>query len=599
MVCQLAEARSGRTFLVRLAGAATIAFAMLGSVASAHAVVDDISPADGSVVLDAPQQVVVEFSEPVLEEFVEIEIISSGADEVGQPTSAIDPSDGSRLIITLPPLVENTYQVRISARDAEDLHEVVARTTFSVGGEAPQPSPPVLSKPIPLEAASRWLFLLGLAAVLGGFVFRSRWPDIPMARVHLAEPLTAVGLGAIFVGRLGVIASRGLDLGVGAGDAVSALMSTSDVRRLPMVVLAILCIVPTAVRRVPIWLDLPLRDGHSLTVRQALGWTGAGWLVLMAAWSDHSALGGSVEVTTALAKALHLWGVALWIGVLGVAIILNAGRGTLRSALNAVSSTAVAAAVLAAASGLLLMGRLVVSLTGLLTSPYGMLLIGKLAVLSVAIVLGVRLRTGGEGGRRAHGEWVALTMIALMGAAMATAGPAVESSFLAADDVASSVVSNVRADDLLVQIQPIPGTAGLNQVQVRVHDTRRPAPAPFGAIRLVDADGVAFEAQVVDGNAFFDDVELQPGSNSLGVVVERSDWPDASAEIALETVVPVYRHPVRISSAASGSVTRIAGAVLLIVAIRLWLVARRRRTTEPPTQQRSESTWSPGELARR
>ena len=243
--------------------------------------------------------------------------------------------------------------------------------------------------------------------------------------------------------------------------------------------------------RPPIWLDLPLRDGRSLTVRQALGWIGAAWLVAMAAWGDHSALTGSVEVTTALAKALHLWGVALWMGVLGVAVALNAGRGTFRAALNAVSRTAVTAAVLAAASGLLLTSRLVVSLTGLLTSPYGLFLVAKSVILVGAVVLGLRMRSGGERRGAATFEWAALATIALLGSAMATAGPAVEASFLPADDVAASAEESVVAGDLLVQVQPIPGTAGPNTLQVRVHDTRRPSPAPFEQVVLTDGDGVA------------------------------------------------------------------------------------------------------------
>jgi hypothetical protein len=327
---------------------------------------------------------------------------------------------------------------------------------------------------------------------------------------------------------------------------------------------------------------------------------GAAWLVAMAAWGDHSALTGSVEVTTALAKALHLWGVALWMGVLGVAIALNAGRGTLRAALNAVSRTAVTAAVLAAASGLLLASRLVVSLTGLLTSPYGLFLVAKSVILVGAVAVGLRMRSGGERRGAATFEWAALATIALLGSAMATAGPAVEASFLPADDVAQSAEESVVAGDLLVQVQPIPGTVGPNTLQVRVHDTRRPSPAPFEQVVLTDADGVSRQAPIVDGNAFFDGVQLQPGSNPIGVVVERTNLSDVSADVAIDTIVPVYRHPVRISSTPIKSVTRAIGLVLLGFAAALWLTSRRRSDGidhDNPIAG-GEATWSADAHAR-
>ena len=584
----------------RVAALAVVAFAALGSVASAHAVVDDIVPADGSATAEAPEQVVVDFSEPIVEEFIEVEIVASGSETVGEPSFALDPADASRLVVTLPELESATFQVRIAARDAADLHEVVARTTFSVGGEAPQPSPPVLSKPIPVESVARWMFVTGLAAVLGVFVFRSRWPDVPIARTNLVEPTVISGIGLILLGRIGVIVSRAVDLHVGFGDSLTALSATADVRRLPFVVLALACIVPTALRRGPIWFDLPLRDGRDVTVRQTLGWCGAAWLVALVAWGDHSALTGSVEVTTAVAKALHLWGVALWSGVLGVAVVLNAGRGTLRASLIAVSRTAVVAAILTVASGLLLVGRLVVSITALLTSPYGLLLTTKVVVLVAAVALGLRLRSSAAPARRAIPEWVALAVVAVLGSAMATAGPAVEESFVDRDDESVSSEVSVRADDLLVQLQAVPGVPGSNSVQVRVNDTRRPGPGEIVRVTVSGADGVSHVAPVVDGNAFVDDIVLQAGSNPLTVIVERDGLGNASATASVETQVPLYRFPTRVSSAPISTAARTLGLLLVASAAVALVVSRRRRSGEvDPTTGEGATTWNVGEHASR
>jgi copper transport protein len=574
----MAEHRVGWRRWIRVLIVALGAFAATGSVASAHAVVDQITPADGSALPEAPEQVVIDFSEPIIEEFIDVELISSIDDELPRPGAALDPADASRLIVTLPRLDEATFQLRVSARDAADLHEVIARTTFSIGGEAPQPSPPVLAKPLPIESVARWLFIVGLAAILGVFVFRSRWPDVPMARSHLLTPLIWGGLAMIALGRMGVIVSRGLDLDAGIGDTLRAMLVTSDVRRLPFVLLAIGCIAPMAMRRPPMWLDLPLRDGRAVTVRQTLGWAGAAWLVMLTAWGDHSALTGSVEVTTAIAKAMHLWGVALWLGVLGVGLVLNAGRGTLRSAMTAVSRTAVAGAFLTAASGFLLVGRLVVSLTALLTSPYGLLLVAKGALLVVAITIGWRMRTQDAVRRRATFEWVVLGAIAALGAAMATAGPAVESSFLDQTESTTAPVVSVRADDLLVQVQAIPGVPGPNALQVRVNDTRRPAPGEIQRVRVIGSDGTELAAPVVDGNAFFEGVELSSGSTTLAVAVERDGLDDTLVDTDVTTAVPVYRSPVRISSAPIAGPARLIGLILLGVAFMMLLRSHRSRS---------------------
>ena len=595
----MAESAHRGALVARVAALAVVAFAALGSVASAHAVVLDIAPADGSSATEPPEHVIVDFSEPIVDDFTEVEIISSGTDPVGEASFALDPTDSSRLIVTMPPLESATFQVRIATRDAADLHEVVARTTFSVGGEAPQPSPPVLSNPIPMESVARWMFITGLAAVLGGFVFRSRWPDVPIARTNLVEPIIVFGLGLILLGRIGVVVSRAVDLHAGFGESLGALSATADVRRLPFVVLALACIVPSAMRRAPIWLDLPLRDGRSVTVRQFLGWCGAAWLVALVAWGDHSALTGSVEPTTALAKALHLWGVALWMGVLGVAVVLNAGRGTLRASLHAVSRTAVLAGILTAASGLLLVGRLVVSVTALLTSPYGHLLSAKVVVLTAAVTLGLRGRSSEAPTRRAIPEFAVLAIIAVLGSAMATAGPAVEESFVDRGDRDVSSEVSVRAADLLVQLQAIPGVPGPNSVQVRVNDTRRPGPGDIVSVSVSGADGVQHLATVVDGNAFFDQVELEAGSNPITVVVERDGLEDAAAAASVTAAVPLYRFPTRLSSAPISFAARTIGLLLLVAAAAAMLTtSRRRRWSEAHLiVHEGKATWNVDEHA--
>ena len=116
---------------------------------------------------------------------------------------------------------------------------------------------------------------------------------------------------------------------------------------------------------------------RDLTHRQLLGWFGVVDLAVLAAWGGHSALDGSLDVLTIVAKTGHLVGLGLWIGVLAVVLAVHTGRAATRSALRKMSRTAVGGAFVTVVSGLLLASSLVVSTTALLATPYGVVLTAK------------------------------------------------------------------------------------------------------------------------------------------------------------------------------------------------------------------------------
>lgn len=563
-----------------------------GTPASAHAVVDEIVPADGSVMAAAPTEVVVRFSEDVLEDYTEVEIVSSGGAVVEGSAVRLDPADASILHVTLPDLEPVVYEVAITTRDRADLHEVTARTSFGIGTAAPAPSPPARTPALGTEAWARWVFAAGLAVLCGVVVVRARWPETPIARPAAVRHLAIGGIGLVLLGRLGVIVARGADLGVGWSDAWTTTLGTGDVRRLPFVVLAAACVLPVARRQVPIWLDVPWRDGSQIAVREVVAGAGVLWLALLASWGDHAALTGSVEPAIAIAKTLHLLGIGTWIGVLVVAGLANRRSGLVRVAWSSVSSIAVVGAVTAVASGLVLTGRLVVSLTALLSTAYGTMLVAKVVLVAVAAWLGWRSR------RRSHAvgprvtEALVLGVVVAAGATMATAGPAIERSFVSTDAEVAPTESSVIADDLLVQVQAIPGRPGPNTVQVRLHDRRRPAPAPFESVVVTGPDGVAVTAPIVEGVAFVDGIELPTGQTPVDVVVRRTDWAPVAAVGVVVTETPEYRAPVRISSRPIGPTLRTVGWVVLAAASAVWIAAlRRRRRQLLAGGEREEASW--------
>ncbi len=185
----MSSSTESRLRRLAVAAVALVALAIVApsGVASAHAVVDDILPADGSALADDPGQVVVRFSEPILADGITVELVSStGVAE--QPTAALDPADPTIIIVELPPLPDGTHQVRVTARDREDLHEVIARTSFGIGTAPPQASAPVIAPPEAPESMARWIFAAGLAALFGVLTVRSGWPDVPVDRPTTTPP---------------------------------------------------------------------------------------------------------------------------------------------------------------------------------------------------------------------------------------------------------------------------------------------------------------------------------------------------------------------------------------------------------------------------
>jgi copper transport protein len=332
------------------------------------------------------------------------------------------------------------------------------------------------------------------------------------------------------------------------------------------------------------WLDAPVRDGGRLTLRHTIGWAGCIWLALLAAWGDHSALTGSVEPSVALAKAVHLLGVATWVGSLGAAIVSNR-RADMRAAIVSVQGPAFLGAALAVSSGLLLSSRLIVSLTALLSSQYGVLLVVKLGIAVVAVGMGLAARRRRESRWRA--ELALLGVVVAVGAAMATSSPPIDRAFLA-DDQPDVRTWSVDADDLLVQTQAIPGRPGTNSVRVHISDTRRPAPAPLVFATLRTPDGSVHRAAIEDGLAFFDGVELANGESGLQLDIERDDWPLTTADVSIDVQPAAYHFPVRLSAEAIGPALRATGyvgvgAALAVIWTPMSVRSRRRALVEGTT----------------
>jgi methionine-rich copper-binding protein CopC/putative copper export protein len=524
---------------------AVVAIGLPGGVASAHAIVESITPGDGSVLAEGPQHVVVTFSEPMLADGLEVDVTPSADHDLPSSAVALDPTDARRVIIDLGPMDQGIFQVRLVARDAEDLHEVVARTSFAIGDAAPPPSPPVVASYEPVETVARWAFAAGLALIVGVMAVRYVWPAVADRGPRRTRALVVAGVALVVTGRLGTLVGRMLSLGSDVGSAAVTVARTADAERLLLVGIAVGCVLVTEFPRRSTWLDVPVRRQGRLSVRQALGWVGAVNLAVLAAWGGHSALDGSTAPITVLAKAGHLIGLGLWLGVLIVVLIL-AGSDW-RHGMSVMGRTAIAGACIAVYTGVLLASRLVISFTAVRATPYGVMLALKLVLLAGAVGLGMWVR---HTGRRcgSYAELIVLAVVVLFGAAMATATPALDPAFSNGPATTSPIRPAVSADDLLVQARGIPGRPGLNTIEVRIGETRRPSLGPITDVEIHVA-GQRVRATPQAGLAFVEGVVLPGGESSIDVTIHRDGWTDARAVAVVDAWPQAYVAPTWISSA--------------------------------------------------
>jgi copper transport protein len=550
--------------------------------AAAHASIERIEPSDGAVLVEAPDQLTVRFTETITEEFIAVELVAATVREIDL-VAYRDPTDDHLLVVRLPVVHDGLYQVRFEVRDGEDLHKVTGRTSFAVGAVSASPLRPATgAPPSPFESASRWVFAAGLALLAGVLTFRGRWPDIPIGRPRRLAALAGAGLAAVVVGRLGVVSARALDLGIGFRGGLAHVARTAEVGQLPVTALAAACMVPAVAARWLSALDLPVVPGRRTSFRSLLGWIGVVWLAMLASTKDHSTLLGSIELQVAGAKALHLIGLAVWIGALVVALAVGGSRQGRISALAAVKGPALVGFVITVGSGLLLAGRLVASITGLLSTEYGLLLVAKAALIPVAIACGMMVRR--QGPRFAVLEGALLGAVVAAGALMATAAPAVDHQYLVAETESSPIVASARADDLLIRLRAVPGRPGPNAFEIQVSDTRRPAPAPISKLEIhiprgSDA-GVRSIEPDASGLALVADVDLPAGETEVAIIIERDGLVPSSAVVTTRIDSEHYHAPVVVSSRPIRQPLRIAGALTLGIAAVLIAFSARARGRE-------------------
>ena len=447
-----------------IAGTAVAVLLAVPATALAHAQLISAVPADGITVVDAPTQVRLAFSEPVVADRSSLDLYTSDGRRFRlEPHLA-----GVTLTAAVPRLADGTYRLVWKTLSADDLHIVGGEIVFGAGAATVAPVPRMAAEPQPQpgESLVRWLALGLLALLTGSLVLRALGAAVLPRGERLAA--SGVALAGAILAALQVATAGSVAVVAGSGAGQAAILMAAGVG----------IAVTLAPRR-------PRAAVVAVTAASAA----------LALGSHAAALG----VIPALVIAVHLGCASLWAGTVmaaAIAVRRRAAAGLLRR-LAPVLAPAVAGLAI---TGLLALGPHVVNVDALLTSTYGRILLAKTALLLVACAMALAARRAlavdlPAGARRAvRIEAVVLTM-ALGGAAVLAAGaPALGPRFAPPQQSTASVIETRQLDDLIVSVQVKPNLPGANFVAIRVIDTRRPALAPVTGVRLT-ASGVMADAR--------------------------------------------------------------------------------------------------------
>jgi copper transport protein len=375
-----------RRFLAGLALAVAMLFALPAAPASAHAGLVGASPAQNSVVNQAPAQVVLTWSEQVTPVNGKVRVIAPDGSraDTGEPRTS-----GAQLIIPLKPgRSRGTYLVSFRVISA-DSHPVGGAFTYSVGVPSPPPSDtevnvsadPTVTAAFPVV---RWIGFAGLLLLVGSvLVLALLWPQ----RLDRTGPTRVIWLGAGLVG-LSTVLELYLQIPYVTGGSVFTFRG-SDVQDVLSSQYGAAHLVRLGVLVAALFLLRPIVRGKGWGAdRVLLAVLGA---IAVGTWSVSGHPSASkVPMVTVASVMVHIASMSIWLGGLGMLIVFLLPRATpseLRAIVPVWSRWAAYAVSALLITGLAQAIILVGTFDALVSNAYGWLLLVKVAL--VLVVLGI------------------------------------------------------------------------------------------------------------------------------------------------------------------------------------------------------------------
>lgn len=353
--------------------------------AAAHATLVAASPGDGAQLAEAPEEVRLEFSEPVSVELGGLRVFAEDGDRVDEGETR---AEGDEIAVDLTDLDDGAYVVtyRVVSQDG---HPVQGGLVFSVGDATADPA--LLAQFFDegedrfwavVGAALRFLAYAGVLLAAGGALFLALVHD----RGDDERPLRHLVAAAAFMGAIGLLAALPVQAALATGTGIGAITEDGVLTE----ILADGVGLTTAAGLVGLGILLVGR-------RRAV--VGAGVVVAAGAFalSGHTR-SADAEVLAVVAAAVHGVVAAAWFGGLAFLGLTVAGRAdepdrTATAGVVARFSRLATVAVLAVGvTGVALTWSEVGTVEALTSTTYGWTLLAKVAVVAVVALIGAHNR---------------------------------------------------------------------------------------------------------------------------------------------------------------------------------------------------------------
>jgi copper transport protein len=388
------------------------------SPASAHAELLSTSPAQSSVLLVPPSQVVLHFDEPVTIDFGSVSVLALDGRRVDEGGAYHPGNDGSTVVLSLPNhLVRGTYVVgwRVIS---DDSHPVHGAYIFSVGTAASAGRAATVVAALESASGSTTvgvvygiirfasfaglLILVGLATVLL-VIYPQGWQFRRIRRILWCSWALLMAVTVAGIAVQGVYAAALPLSQVFSASLFADVLGTrfGEVQLLRMLLL--LAVIPLLVGQgLPSWRRPARRAGTVVAAGLGIG------LLLTPGLAGHASTIGNGTFGESL-DVVHLGAAALWIGgltLLGALLLPGPGpaaRSDVPSVARRFAPLALCAVVAVVATGTAQLMRRVGSWYALLHTSYGQILIVKIGLVAVLVaVAGIAWRRGRGGWIRAH-----------------------------------------------------------------------------------------------------------------------------------------------------------------------------------------------------